>query len=68
MICQISKSARCRDAVIYPGDSTSRQSCWIGLFAWSVRYMLLGYGNADAGMWMFYIAILLHGVSDFFFT
>ena len=40
----------------------------IGLFAWSVRYMLLGYGNADAGMWMFYIAILLHGVCfDFFF-
>jgi len=40
----------------------------IGLFAWSVRYLLLGYGNADAGMWMFYIAILLHGVCfDFFF-
>src|ERR1700692_4791382 len=40
----------------------------IGLFAWSVRYLLLGYGNADAGMWMFYIAILMHGVCfDFFF-
>jgi nucleoside transporter len=40
----------------------------IGLFAWSVRYALLAYGNADAGMWMFYMAILLHGVCfDFFF-
>src|SRR6202020_3520527 len=26
----------------------------MGLLAWSVRYMLLGYGNADSGMWMFY--------------
>jgi nucleoside transporter len=40
----------------------------IGLFAWSVRYALLAYGSADAGMWMFYVAILLHGVCfDFFF-
>jgi nucleoside transporter len=40
----------------------------IGLFAWSVRYTLLAYGNADSGMWMFYVAILFHGVCfDFFF-
>jgi MFS family permease len=40
----------------------------LGLFSWSLRYGLLAYGNAGAGMWMFYIAILLHGVCfDFFF-
>jgi nucleoside transporter len=40
----------------------------LGLLSWSLRYGLLAYGNADTGMWMFYLAILLHGVCfDFFF-
>lgn len=40
----------------------------VGLVCWAVRYALFGMGNAGSGMWMFYIAILLHGAAyDFFF-
>ena len=40
----------------------------LGLGAWAVRYMLLAFGNPVDRMWMFYLAILLHGVCyDFFF-
>ena len=40
----------------------------LGLASWTARYALLAYGNPDAGMWMFYSAILLHGICyDFFF-
>lgn len=41
----------------------------IGLAAWSLRYGLLAYGNAGAAIWMFYLAIIVHGVCyDFFFV
>jgi nucleoside transporter len=41
----------------------------LGLASWTLRYLLLGYGNADGGIWMFYLAILLHGnCYDFFFV
>jgi Na+/melibiose symporter-like transporter len=34
----------------------------LGLVAWSVRYALLAYGNVSDRMWMFYLAIIIHGV------
>ncbi len=41
----------------------------LGLAAWSFRYGLLAYGNAGPLVWMFYIAIIIHGVCyDFFFV
>jgi nucleoside transporter len=47
---------------------TVRSILIMGLLAWSVRYMLLAYGNPVGGICMFYVAILLHGICyDFFF-
>jgi nucleoside transporter len=41
----------------------------LGLASWAIRYVLLAYGNAGSGMWMFYVAIALHGICyDFFFV
>ena len=41
----------------------------LGLGSWALRYVLLSYGDAGASVWMFYLAIVLHGVCfDFFFV
>jgi nucleoside transporter len=40
----------------------------LGLASWSIRYVMLAFGNSGDLMWMFYGAILLHGICyDFFF-
>lgn len=47
---------------------TVRMIFIIGLVCWIARYSLLALGDPGSGMWMFYIAILLHGASyDFIF-
>jgi nucleoside transporter len=49
--------------------ATVRTILLVGLLSWAVRYVLLGYGDPGAGVWMFYLAIILHGVCfDFFFV
>lgn len=41
----------------------------LGLIAWIVRFLLLGYGDAQGREWMLYVAIILHGICfDFFFV
>ena len=41
----------------------------IGMLAWMLRFVLFGYGDADARLWMLFAGIILHGVCfDFFFV
>jgi nucleoside transporter len=41
----------------------------IGMIAWTARFLCFGYGDADAGLWMLFAGIILHGVCfDFFFV
>lgn len=40
-----------------------------GMVAWAVRFLLFGYGDAGANLWMLFAGIILHGVCfDFFFV
>jgi nucleoside transporter len=41
----------------------------VGMIAWVLRFLCFGFGNAEAGLWMLFAGIILHGVCfDFFFV
>ena len=39
------------------------------MLAWAIRYVFFAFGDADSGVWMLLVGIVLHGVCyDFFFV
>ena len=46
-----------------------KRTLMLGMLAWVVRYILFGYGNSGALVWMLYVGIAMHGICyDFFFV
>jgi nucleoside transporter len=46
-----------------------KRTLMLGMFAWTARFLMFGYGNAGTLAWLLYIGIILHGICyDFFFV
>jgi nucleoside transporter len=46
-----------------------KKTLMLGMFAWVLRFICFGFGNASSLVWMLYAGIILHGICyDFFFV
>jgi len=46
-----------------------KKALLFGMLAWAIRYVLFAFGDAESGVWMLFVGIILHGICyDFFFV